>query len=210
MSKLQYRTCRHLSADGRPCGSPALREQFFCYYHHRDRQRQKLLSGKTTRRILRLTPDVLDALQLPAPDDPASIRVCIATLMRGILSGLIDRDQAGQVLYLIQLATVNNQRALDYDEDTYVHAITDPEPILVPEEESNEVASAGHTDAGAVAGYESLEVVMVRPRRDYTGDQLAPTEALQPASLDDFDLLRVTPPQPAEQQEEEDEEMLAT
>jgi hypothetical protein len=226
---LQYRTCRHLSADGVPCGSPALRGEYFCYYHHRDRQRQKLMSAHNARRITRLTPDLLDALQLPAPDDPASIRVCIATLMRGILSGLIDRNQAGQVLYLIQLATINNQHATDFDpEAADVHAITDPEPIVIPADpadaadrfaalvfnrdsadstpDSSNEEGSGYSTALAVdsrsEGYANLEVVMVCPRDDFRKD-LKPTDALRPATLDEFDRARTTPPAPREDQHED-------
>ena len=30
--------CRHIFTDGHRCGSPALRNQHFCYYHHATRR----------------------------------------------------------------------------------------------------------------------------------------------------------------------------
>jgi hypothetical protein len=30
---MQYETCRHIKEDGTYCGSPALHEQKYCYYH---------------------------------------------------------------------------------------------------------------------------------------------------------------------------------
>jgi hypothetical protein len=37
---MQYETCRHVKEDGAYCGSPALRERKYCYYHLMERGRR--------------------------------------------------------------------------------------------------------------------------------------------------------------------------
>jgi hypothetical protein len=181
------RTCRHLTAGGQLCGSPALKGELFCYYHHRDRQRQKLLKSERFSRAPRLTADLLDALNLPSPDDPDSIRVCIATLMRGILSGLINREQAGQVLYLIQLATVNNARETR-SRGSHLVAITDPEPIQIPEDLAAEIPSSESSVP--------VEAVMVQRRAASADGVLVPNLVYSPANLDRVDRQWFTKPRP--------------
>jgi hypothetical protein len=197
MSKLAYRTCRQLNADGILCGSPALKGERYCYYHQRDRQRRKVLDSPRMRRIHRLTPDVLKALDLPPMDDQASIRVCINTLMRGILAGLVDKQQAGQVLYLIQLATINN--AIDSTPTSnHLVAITDPEPIEVPisEHPADEMPQEPEPEP------KPLEAVMVQLRQDISG-KLAPRLFYEQAQLEAIDKEWFT--RPACEPEEEEE-----
>jgi hypothetical protein len=178
------RTCRHLNASGQLCGSPALRGELFCYYHHRDRQRQKLLKSQSRKRFPRLNGQLLDALNLPSPDDPDSIRVCIATLMRGILAGMIDREQAGQVLYLIQLATVNNARPPR--NGPHLVAITDPEPIQFPEEVAAELTEPEISIP--------VEAVLVQRRDQVAEGRLVPGLVYEHANLDRVDKQWFTKP----------------
>jgi hypothetical protein len=205
MSKQPYRTCRQLTTEGRLCQSPALKGKMFCYYHQRDQQRRELLSARAIRRLTRLTPDLLDALQLPSPDDPASLRVWIHALMRGILSGLIKREEAAQVTYLIQLATVNNLHAGRLEPDPEVacelRTIVDPDPIAPPTNQiadPEEAQRAAHRNAVFQNG---MEVVKVRPRSGF-GTVLAPTAGFEQADLDEIDILRTQPPEPKEDEEE--------
>ena len=38
---MSYRSCDHLKEDGVPCGSPALRGEKLCFFHHRDHKRHQ-------------------------------------------------------------------------------------------------------------------------------------------------------------------------
>ncbi|HEY6374724.1 MAG TPA: hypothetical protein VIX90_04285, partial [Edaphobacter sp.] len=63
MSETKRYQCRHIFTEGRRCGSPSLRHEDFCYYHH------------TTRRP---APDPRTredryAFDLPLPEDRAAI-----------------------------------------------------------------------------------------------------------------------------------------
>jgi hypothetical protein len=96
--------CRHLFTDGRRCGSPALRGQNFCYYHaeHRvhitdaQRRRQRASGFDLT---------LLDTL-----DNPASIQISVAEVLRRLAGNSIDPKRASLILYGLQVAGQNLRR----------------------------------------------------------------------------------------------------
>ena len=82
--------CRHIFTDGHRCGSPCLRAEDFCYYHH------------TTRRPVQ-DPRQRQANQphfdLPMPEDRAAIQLSIGEILRRIARNQIDPRRAGLLLY---------------------------------------------------------------------------------------------------------------
>ena len=128
--------------------------------------------------------------------------------MRGILSGLIRREEAAQVTYLIQLATVNNIQAVRHPDEPsngYMRTLVDPDPILPPVNQiadPEEAQRATHRDGVYQNG---MEFVMVRPREDM-GNKLVPMHGFESASLDRFDQLRNEPPAPDDEEDEQEEE----
>jgi hypothetical protein len=53
--------CRHINTSGRRCGSPALRGEQFCYYHHPNRRPGPLAHRRAILRTLNmLLPDIID------------------------------------------------------------------------------------------------------------------------------------------------------
>ena len=93
--------CRHIFTDGHRCGSPCLRAEDFCYYHH------------TTRRPV-LDPRQRRANQahfdLPMPEDRAAIQLSIGEILRRIARNEIDPRRAGLLLYRLQIASTNLPR----------------------------------------------------------------------------------------------------
>jgi hypothetical protein len=92
--------CRHIHTAGHRCGSPALRNEDFCYFHH------------TTRRPAPspkfIPPDA--AFDLPSFEDRASIQLAITEIARRVAMNQLDRRRAGILLYAIQIASSNLQR----------------------------------------------------------------------------------------------------
>jgi len=95
----QYQ-CRHIFTDGHRCGSPCLRGEDLCYYHHTTR---KPVAGPQQRRGRRSTFD----LSLPDPNDRSGIQLAIGEVLRRIASNDIDPRRAGLLLYGLQIASLN-------------------------------------------------------------------------------------------------------
>jgi len=100
--------CRHIHADGRQCGSRALRGELFCYYHHTTRPPKKVSSfGAAGGPAFALERDTLSTFDLPLPDDRASIQACIGLILQRIAHGQLDSKRAGLLLYGLQIASLN-------------------------------------------------------------------------------------------------------
>jgi hypothetical protein len=104
--------CRHIHTDGNRCGSPCLRGEPFCYYHH------------TTRRPI--SPDALAARRakqgtfaLAAPSDRLAIQVAIGEVLERIAANEIDTKRAGLLLYGLQIASINLPREPRPETSTY-------------------------------------------------------------------------------------------
>ncbi len=91
--------CRHIFTDGHRCGSPALRREDFCYYHHTTRRPMDpgLILAKSRR-----TP-----FSLPLPEDRSAIQFSIGEILRRIAGNQIDSRRAALLLYGLQTASAN-------------------------------------------------------------------------------------------------------
>lgn len=96
---MSYRTCRHLKPDGLPCGSPALRNQPLCYFHHRELQ-HRLAFARDRRRA-----EVCD-WKLPPLRTLADVQNSLRRIYNEVLADRLDLDRAGQMLYTLQQAAV--------------------------------------------------------------------------------------------------------
>ena len=96
----QYQ-CRHIFTDGHRCGSPCLRGEDLCYYHHTTR---KPVVDPQQRRGRRSSFD------LPLPEDRSAIQQSIGEVLRRIASNDIDSRRAGLLLYGLQIASTNLPR----------------------------------------------------------------------------------------------------
>ncbi len=93
----QTRTqCRHVHAAGHQCGSPALRGERFCYFHHSTR-RPRPAAGKF--RHL----DTHEPFELPVVEDRASALSVAAQILARIASNDLDVVRAGRLLYNLQI-----------------------------------------------------------------------------------------------------------
>ena len=90
--------CRHIFTDGRRCGSPSLRNQPLCYYHHNNRLQVEDPRARKNRRA---------TFHLPLPEDQSAIQHSIGQVLQRIASNDIDPRRAGLLLYGLQIASLN-------------------------------------------------------------------------------------------------------
>ena len=93
--------CRHIFTDGRRCGSPCLRGEAFCYYHHTTR---RPIENPRQRRARQSHFD------LPLPEDRSAIQSAIGQVLQRIAANEIDPKRAGLLLYGLQIASLNLPR----------------------------------------------------------------------------------------------------
>jgi hypothetical protein len=112
--------CRHIFTDGRRCGSPCLKQEEFCYYHHTTRRP----AGNTRGR----GPEQAE-FDISIPEDRSAIQSAIGEVLRRIARNEIDPKRAGLLLYGLQIASLNIARATEPARDPApVEEITaDPE-----------------------------------------------------------------------------------
>ena len=89
--------CEFIRANGKRCGSPALRDQSLCYHHFLN-NRHWVLPGQP-------------GYRLPMLEDAETIQVTITHVMRAVILGHIDHPRARMLLHALQLAIRNIRRA---------------------------------------------------------------------------------------------------
>jgi hypothetical protein len=91
--------CRHIFPDGRRCGSPCLRSEELCYYHHTTRRPIAAAPARKARR---------GSFSLSVADlvDRSGIQFAIAEVLQRIASNDIDPRRAGLLLYGLQTASL--------------------------------------------------------------------------------------------------------
>jgi len=102
MSSSAAARCRHIKVSGTQCGSPALRDQNFCFYHQQDRpmRAECYFDG----------PDVLGEITLPLFEDAHSIQAVLRQVVQMVLQKRLERKTASVLLYALQIASSNLRR----------------------------------------------------------------------------------------------------
>ena len=121
--------CRHIFTDGHRCGSPCLRGEDFCYYHHTTRR------PATENRRGRQTH-----FDLALPEDRSAIPSAIGEVLRRIARNEIDPRRAGLLLYGLQIASLNLKQTREPKRDD------------IPVEEIVEHPQLGHLAPQAEVG----------------------------------------------------------
>src|SRR5271166_1196051 len=100
---MQYETCRHLHPDGAYCGSPALRDRKYCYYHLLER-------GRRLRRARALRDNQPYRLEIQSLDNLYAVRAALTDIAQALAAGQLDPRTAGKLLYAIQQVSATNRR----------------------------------------------------------------------------------------------------
>jgi hypothetical protein len=90
----KFALCHHIHTAGNRCGSPALRGEEFCYFHHPTR-RPRRGHGRKPR---------LPIFHLPNFDDRESVQRAFAKVVSRTISGRLDPQRAGLFLFILRLA----------------------------------------------------------------------------------------------------------
>src|SRR5437870_2090958 len=122
----EYRVprCQHIKTNGTQCGSPALRNGEYCYFHRRWRM--------TTVDLSHSAHHVTTEFVLPVLEDADSIQITLGQIMRMIVCRQVDTKSAGLLLYGLQIASANLRRTRfePYHKDVTVDLFRVPERIM--------------------------------------------------------------------------------
>ena len=88
-------SCHHLHPTGKPCGSPALRGEQFCFYHH------------PTRRPPTRTSPFHTPFDVPAIVDPETLQMTLSEIIRRLADNTLDTKRASLLLITLQMAKAN-------------------------------------------------------------------------------------------------------
>ena len=106
------------------CGSPALRNGEYCYFHYRWRM--------TTVDLSHSAHHVTSMFDLPVLEDADSIQITLGQIMRMIVCRQVDTKSAGLLLYALQIASANLRRTRfePYHRNVTVDLFRVPERII--------------------------------------------------------------------------------
>jgi hypothetical protein len=90
-----YPTCQHLHPTGRRCGSPALRGEQFCFFHHPTRRPP---SHASTAHL---------PFNLPALFDAEDVQNSLSEIARRVADNTLDPKRAGLLLMALRMAKTN-------------------------------------------------------------------------------------------------------
>jgi len=102
MSSLAAPRCRHIKVNGTQCGSPALRNKNFCFYHQQDRPLKVECYSEG--------PYAAGEIALPLFEDAHSVQTVIRQVVQMVLQKRLERKTASLLLYALQIASSNLKR----------------------------------------------------------------------------------------------------
>lgn len=94
--------CHHIKTNGTQCGSPALRDHRFCYYHQQYRPSSVPTYWKESY--------PLGEIAMPEFEDAHSVQFVIRQVVKLTLEQRLDHKTASLVLYALQIASSNLKR----------------------------------------------------------------------------------------------------
>ncbi|MGB8064407.1 MAG: hypothetical protein WCF26_21140 [Candidatus Sulfotelmatobacter sp.] len=106
------RTCSHIKVTGVRCGSPALRGEQYCYFHHR------MLCDSRISHVALL-------------EDEEAIQVSIMEVVNSLLRGTIDVKRGELVLRALNTAVRNSRRARFHDRSDMIRELP-ADPVVQP------------------------------------------------------------------------------
>src|SRR3989442_666169 len=116
--------CQHIKTNGTQCGSPALRNGEYCYFHRRWRM--------TTVDLSHSAHHVTSEFVLPVLEDADSIQITLGQIMRMIVCRQVDTKSAGLLFYALQIASANLRRTRfePYHRNVTVDLFRVPERVI--------------------------------------------------------------------------------
>jgi hypothetical protein len=112
------RNCTHIKVTGQRCGSPALRGEFFCYFHTR------VIKGVQQRVDMQMHSMAL-------LEDCESIQLSIMHVVDGLLKGTLDATRARLIIQALRIAA-RNAKNVRFD-DVHYSSLEQPMVREVPD-----------------------------------------------------------------------------
>jgi hypothetical protein len=94
--------CHHFMESGFYCQNPALRGRRFCYHHLR-------LRGESIRMARAIAKRLPYRFSMPALDNLYAVQAAVEQVARALAAGLMDRRQAGTLLWSLQQSAINHR-----------------------------------------------------------------------------------------------------
>jgi hypothetical protein len=155
--------CIYIKTNGVQCGSPALRSCAYCYAHSRLAMRH---------------PPLLD---IPILEDANSVQVAIMEVIRGLLSGEVDRKTGGLILYGLQMAA-SNLKYVSFEPKDRASVIRNVDDVVrYCNVETDTGADQADTARAASSPCEEARAAINNLESDATAEM--PVEALQPQTV---------------------------
>ncbi len=118
---LTIRRCQHIKVNGTQCGSPALRDEKYCYYHLQCHQKNMQVHLNAP------APAEHGPITLPTLEDANSIQAGLVEVMRLLLTSQIEYRTASLLLRALRLAASNVKRTCFEPQPT--HVVIDPDCV---------------------------------------------------------------------------------
>jgi len=174
------------------CGSPAMRNIEYCYFHYRWRM--------TTVDLSHSAHHVTTEFVLPVLEDADSIQITLGQIMRMIVCRQVDTKSAGLLLYGLQIASANLRRTRfePYHKDVTVDLFRVPERIIgdeawSPSDFKDANAGVGRAPSPAKQSSTSSVARTPSPAKPTSPDQIS--KQLSPAASDPRPTALVATPQ---------------
>lgn len=138
---MQVPICRHIRPNGLQCQAVALKNQVFCYFHHRLHRSHRIYRNTITAR-----PDLERRgaiFDLGTLEDSVSIQIAISKVVNAIATNMLDLKHGRTILYGLHLAATNARRLNPIPEPQSV--VRELTTIGDPEDRLPEVAPEGAT-----------------------------------------------------------------
>jgi hypothetical protein len=109
---MAFPTCQHVKPSGKGCGSPALKDREFCYYHSRLEESLPPMRDMYRAYNPQAAPGEWPLLNFPTPEleDAAGIQIGFMQVLHGVANGNLDVRKAGRMLSALHGAAANLQR----------------------------------------------------------------------------------------------------
>ncbi|MFZ3262790.1 MAG: hypothetical protein WA172_02220 [Terriglobales bacterium] len=127
----QAAQCQHLKINGTRCGSPAQRNERFCYFHVQCRP-ARFRFGRSYADYSR------SEVFLPAFEDTCSIQFTLRQVVELVMRKKLDLSEARLIVYALQIASSNLKR-MAAEKPCPGQVVVDPPVIPVTEADGQEV-----------------------------------------------------------------------
>ncbi len=104
---MSHPLCRHVQQRGTQCGSPALRNRDFCFYHQHLYDRHGAFRQDSVAAGYLIPGQHIELLPL---EDRDSVQLALSMVINSLATGQLEPKRATALLYGLQLASMNCAR----------------------------------------------------------------------------------------------------